>query len=96
MLNSVQPQCSLSFSPVCPQACSPPAAPPRGVSGAVHATPADPVPPLRPDAGAAAPSHALQTLLRPQPAFQTAVRTRLHTARGEPTNRNGQIWLTLI
>lgn len=62
---------------------SPPAAPPCGVSGAVHPASTDPVPPLRSDAGAAAPSHAVQTLLSTKPALQAALRTRLHTARGE-------------
>lgn len=61
----------------------PSAAPPCGVSGAVHPAPSHPVPPVRPDAGAAAPPHALQTLLRTEPALQAALRAGLHTAGGE-------------
>lgn len=53
------------------------------MSGAVHPASADPVPPLRSDAGAAAPSHAVQTLLCTKPALQAALRTCLHPARGE-------------
>lgn len=61
----------------------PPAAPPCGVSRAVHPASPDPVPPLWSDAGAAASSHALQTLLCTQLALQTLLRARLHTAWGE-------------
>ena len=73
-----------TYQELTPVSClPPPAAPPCGVSGAVHPASRDPVPPLWSDAGAAASSHALQTLLCTQLALQTLLRARLHTAWGE-------------
>lgn len=73
----------------------PPAAPPCGVSRAVHPASPDPVPPLWSDAGAAAPSHALQTLLCTQPALQTALRACLHPAWGE-SHHSMWVWIHFV